>query len=110
MTVLCGGKALADKVKSASTLFGRFLGLMGRESLEEGEGLLLLRCSCIHTFFMKIPIDAVYLSADFTVLGFETLRPWKIGAIYKNTLHVLELREGAANVSKGDRLEIKGLI
>lgn len=109
VTVICGSKVLADKVKPASTFLGRFCGLMGCESLEDGEGLMLISCSCIHTFFMKMSIDAVYLSENFVVLGIETLRPWKIGAKFKNAVHVLELGGGTANICKGDRLEIRGL-
>lgn len=109
MTVLCGGKPIANKVKAARNIYGRFIGLMGRESLEEGEGLLLLKCSSIHTFFMKIPIDAVYLTKDFTVLGIETLKPWRIGTVYKRAAHVLELSEGAANLCAGEKLEIRGI-
>jgi len=109
MTVICGGRTIAENVKAADNLISRFLGLMGRESLDKGEGLLLVRCSSIHSFFMKIPIDAVYLSKDFTVLGIETLKPWRIGVYCKNAVHVLELGAGTAGISKGEKLDIQGL-
>lgn len=102
--VFCNGRLLADKVKPADTFRARFLGLMGKKQLAEGEGLLLLHCPGIHCFFMKIPIDAVYLSEDLTVLGRETLSPRKVGRRFPGTAHVLELSAGKAGVSAGDRL------
>ncbi len=104
MVISCGGRVLADKVEAADTFLKRFRGLMGRKSLADGEGLLLLNCSSIHCFFMKIAIDAVYLSEDMTVLGKETLAPWKIGGRFQKTAHVLELAAGAADVAVGQSL------
>ena len=106
MVILCKGHILASKVKEANHFVARFKGLMGKTKLDEGEGLLLRHCPSIHCFFMKIPIDAVYLSKDMTVLGIETLYPWEIGRRVKNTAHVLELAAGKALVSTGNVLEI----
>ena len=106
MKVSCNSRIIADKVALADTFFTRFKGLMGKKSLVPGEGLLLLNCPSIHCFFMKIPIDAVYLSADCTVLGVEMLTPWQIGRFVKNTAYVLELPAGEADVSVGDKLDI----
>lgn len=90
----------------ADTFFARFLGLMGRKRLAPGEGLLLEGCPSIHCFFMKMTIDAVYLSKNMTVLCVETLAPWHVGRLVKNTVHVLELAAGAAQISVGDALEL----
>lgn len=106
MTISCNDTIIADKLLIADSFLSRFKGLMGRENLQEGEALLLQNCSCIHCFFMKITIDAVYLSEDMTVLDIETLPPWRIGKQVKNTAHVLEISAGSAMVSKGDILKI----
>ncbi|MGI6494628.1 MAG: DUF192 domain-containing protein [Kiritimatiellia bacterium] len=53
------------RVAVASRLLARMRGLLGRDSLPEGEGLLILRCNTIHTCFMRFTIDAVFLDADF---------------------------------------------
>lgn len=107
MIVICDKKILADKVSLANSFFTRFKGLMGRKSLETGEGLLLMHCSSVHCFFMKIPIDVVYLSKNMSVLGIETLAPWHVGKHIKGCAHVLELAEGTAAVSLGSLLEIR---
>ena len=48
MVVKCDGKILADKVGLANSFFTRLKGLMGKERLEDGEGLLLMHCSSGH--------------------------------------------------------------
>lgn len=108
MTVYCNGRLLADKVDIAETFGARLKGLMGRPCLAEGEGLLLKRCPGIHTFFMRMDIDAVFLSEDMTVLGVETLKPWNIGTSYKKTAHVLELGYAPPWVRTGAVLTMKG--
>lgn len=96
---------LAKNVKKADTFMSRFVGLMNKKTINEDEGLLLIKCSSIHCFFMKFTIDAVYLSKDMIVLNKETIPPWKIGKIVKKCAHVLELAEGAARkISVGDRI------
>lgn len=106
MKVICGDYVLADKVRPADSFLKRFLGLMGKKSLKDGEGLLLNTTS-IHCFFMKIAIDAVYISKNMTVLGKETLNPWSIGRWFGGARYVLELNAGAAaSVSAGDFIQL----
>ena len=45
---ICGVKA-----KVAKTLFERMKGLIGTKCLRPGEGMLILKCNSIHTFFMR---------------------------------------------------------
>lgn len=106
MIARCNDSIFADNIKLANTFFLKFKGLMGRKSLGFGEGLLLYNCSSIHCFFMKIPIDAVYLSKEMKVIDIETIFPWKIGRYIKGTRHTLELAAGATDgkVSIGDKL------
>jgi len=106
MTLLCNGRVLASRVRLADSFFSRFKGLMGRKNLDNGEGLLLKRCSSVHSFFMKIPIDVVYLSMGMTVLNVETLKPWRVGSLVRGAVQVLELEAGAACVEPGDLLEL----
>lgn len=61
----------------ARTLFARMRGLIGRSGLPPGAGLLILRCNAIHTFFMRFPIDAVFLDRnDQVVKVVRDIRPW----------------------------------
>ena len=56
-----GGPSLAER---ASSFKDRFVGLMGRRSLAFGEGMHIAPCNSIHTFFMRIPIEVVFLDPD----------------------------------------------
>jgi uncharacterized protein len=104
--VLYNGSVLGSRVKVADTFSKRFIGLMGKESLGKGEGLLLKNCRFIHSFFMRMSIDAVYLSKGMEVIYIETLRPWRIGKYVRGAAHVLELAAGAAGVKVGDVLDM----
>ena len=66
------------RAKVARTLFERIRGLIGVKNLPPGEGLLILRCNSIHTFFMSFPIDAVFLDrSDRVVKVVRNIRPWR---------------------------------
>jgi uncharacterized membrane protein (UPF0127 family) len=106
MVVLCRNRTIADKVKNADSFFSRLKGLIGKKELLAGEGLLLKNCPSVHCFFMKIPIDVVYLSRGFTVLHVETLKPWRIGSRVKKTAHILELPANSVCINIGDVLTI----
>lgn len=105
MKVICNDKLIADKVLKADTFIRRLVGLLDRKHLDISEGLLLMNCKSVHCFFMKFAIDVVYLSKNMTVLDIETIYPWGIGKIVRNTANVLELAEGEASIlNKGDIL------
>ncbi len=106
MIIYCNNIPVIRHAEVADTFAGRFIGLMGKTDLDSEEGLLLMRCSSVHCFFMKIPIDAVYLSKDLRVLGMETITPWHIGKRFKDAAHVLELKAGTSRLrfAVGDEL------
>ncbi len=95
----------------ASTFWSRFRGLMGVSSLALGAGLVIEPCSSIHTHFMRIPIDVLYVDQDHVIAGIDrNLRPWRIGRFYKKVHYVVELPAGgAAGCQVGDRLQINGV-
>jgi uncharacterized membrane protein (UPF0127 family) len=72
---------LARRVAFADSFWGRFMGLMGRASLPDGEGLYIPGNS-IHMFFMRFPIDALFVGkpdasgARSVVACRPNLRPW----------------------------------
>jgi uncharacterized membrane protein (UPF0127 family) len=99
------------------TSFGRrFMGLMGREALEPGEGLFLPDTS-IHMMFMRFAIDALFLGPEEpdgsrTVIGMrEHLPPWRgIVLPVRGARGVVELAAGtlaAKGVRPGDRVAIE---
>lgn len=94
------GLLVAASVKRATTFWQRLKGLMFTKTLPEGSALYLSPCRSIHTYFMKYPIDVVYLSENHEVLAFEhQLHPNKLGQMQKGTKIVLELPVGTIEAS-----------
>jgi uncharacterized membrane protein (UPF0127 family) len=87
----------------------RLRGLLGRRALPPGEGILLRPTPSIHTWFMRFPIDAVFLSAELEVLAVRSDMPaWRMAA-RRGARAVLELSAGEAalrGVRPGSRLEV----
>jgi uncharacterized membrane protein (UPF0127 family) len=106
------GTSLAESIETAGSLWGRFMGLMGRKSLPAGHGLWLPGDNGIHMFFMRFAIDAVFLgkpaaSGDRVVVAARrSLRPWTgIVPLVRGAHGVLELPAGtieATGTEAGD--------
>lgn len=83
---------------------------MGREAWTGSDGLVLERCGSIHSFFMRMPIDVLYVGRDdIVVRSLPALRPWRFGPISLATSWVLELPSGTIERSGtrvGDRLQL----
>ena len=123
-----GGHLLAARVHVARSVWRRFRGLMGRSRLGDGEGLWLPGDASIHMFFMRFPIDAVFLAADdptedgLAVNGTpqtwrvvavrEGLRPWRDLAWARGAGGCLELaagRVGAVGLEPGQTVVFEPL-
>ncbi len=88
------GDVVCDRCVVAASPFSRMKGLLGRSELRPGEGLLLRPASAIHTFFMRFPIDAVFLDRDWRVVGIAgDVAPWRTAG-RKGAKAVLELPAG----------------
>jgi uncharacterized membrane protein (UPF0127 family) len=102
------GRVVCERCLVAARPLQRMRGLLGRRELPEGEGILLRHAGSIHTFFMRFPIDAVFLDREQTVVRVVTdIRPWR-AAGQKGARAVLELPAGEAErrgVQVGERLE-----
>lgn len=103
------GTKLATQLEKAHTGATRQKGLLGREGLRPGEGLWIAPCESVHTFFMRFPIDLVYLDRKLTVKKVRhNVGAWRMSACF--TAHsVLELPAGTAKAThteRGDTVEI----
>jgi len=80
----------------ARTFRHRLLGLMGRRSLPSGYAVLFPGCDSVHTAWMRMPIDVVFLDADGGVLELRpSVPPWRI-ARCRGAAAVLECGAGRA--------------
>jgi uncharacterized membrane protein (UPF0127 family) len=53
---------ICDQLTLGESFGQRFMGLMGRASIRQGEGLYL-PANSIHMMFMRFPIDALFVSS-----------------------------------------------
>jgi uncharacterized membrane protein (UPF0127 family) len=76
------------------TPFKRLIGLMGKTHIHEKKLYMLTPCSSIHTMFMKIPIDVVFLDKDNRVLAlYPNVKKNKLLSV-KKAKYVLEGKVG----------------
>jgi len=103
------GTVVCERCSLADSPVARMKGLLGRDGLEQGEGLLLRPAASIHTFFMRFPIDAVFLDKSLVVVGIEdAIDPWRT-AKQRGAKSVLELPAGESTrrgLSVGDQLTL----
>jgi uncharacterized protein len=107
------GNLIADKTEFATSPWTRFRGLMLRSlaGFQPGQALVIDPCTSIHMFFMRFPIDVLYLNRENVVVRAQKeIRPWRIGPIYtRGARFVVELPAGTiarSGVTNGDAVAI----
>ena len=103
------GLVICERCEVPENAFGRMRGLLGRDGLEPGAGMLIDRAPSVHMFFMRFPIDVVFLDRDWRVVGIRHgLRPWRMAGA-RGAVAALELPAGAAaaaGIDAGDVLAL----
>jgi uncharacterized membrane protein (UPF0127 family)/Flp pilus assembly protein protease CpaA len=112
--VTAGHQEVCASCSIADTAFARMKGLLGRDQLAQGEGLLLRPASSVHTAFMRFPIDVAFLDRDMRVLKVKRdLGSWRMAGA-RGAKAVLELpageceRQGIAPGVELSGLEVDG--
>lgn len=99
---------LATRLEVADNGPKRNKGLLGRDGLGPGEGLWIVPCESVHTFFMRFPIDLVYLDRKNTVKKVRSaVGAWRLSACL-SAHSILELPAGTIRNTltvPGDTLE-----
>ena len=102
-------KVLSENILVADTMISRLVGLMFKEKIPDGEGLLIDPCNSIHTFFMRYNLDVVFIGSDNRVIKIiRNLPPWRMTRIYFSASKTLELPAGKLpqDLIEGDNLEV----
>jgi hypothetical protein len=90
------GSVLATRVEGAFDSAARRRGLLGRDSLPEGAAIIIAPCNAVHTFFMRFPLDLLFVSRDGRVLKIcRGVRPWRIAGAWR-AFAVVETPAGCA--------------
>ncbi|MGO8717772.1 MAG: DUF192 domain-containing protein [Acidobacteriaceae bacterium] len=108
VTNLTRHTVLATCLEVANSGSRRSKGLLGRARLAPGEGLWILPCEAVHTFFMQFPIDLVYLDRKNRIRKIRSaVPPWRLSACL-SAHSVLELVPGTirgTQTQAGDQVE-----
>jgi uncharacterized protein len=104
------GTLACERCVVAETAPTRMRGLLGRDGLDDHEGLLIRPTNSVHMFFMRFAIDVVFLDRDLVVRKVvEALRPWRMAGC-RGARAALELPAGAAarrGIAVGERLTLE---
>jgi uncharacterized membrane protein (UPF0127 family) len=100
---------VATVLETAFESAARNRGLLGRAGLPDGHALILAPSSVVHTFFMRFPIDVLFVARDGRVLAARRAVPARriVGSL--RAFAVIELAAGAlarSETAAGDRLSI----
>jgi uncharacterized membrane protein (UPF0127 family) len=102
-------RAVCERCFLADNAWSRMRGLLGRGELARDEGLLIRPTWSIHMFFMRFPIDAVFVDREGVVVRIVPgLAPWRM-ASHRGAKAVLELAAGEAarrGLELGERIEL----
>ena len=104
------GRVVCERCEVADRPLARMRGLLGRDGLDPGSGMLIDRAPSVHMFLMRFPIDVVFLDRDWRVVGVRhELRPWRVAGA-RRAVAALELPAGTAaevGVREGDVLVLE---
>jgi uncharacterized membrane protein (UPF0127 family) len=105
-----GGTVVCERCEVAESALARMRGLLGRTGLEPGAGMLINPAPSVMTFFMRFPIDVVFLDRERKVVGVRSrLGPWRVAGA-RHAVAALELPAGAAaaaGIEEGDVLVLE---
>lgn len=101
---------LLTDLKIAKNFTDRGIGLIGTQQLTDQQGLWIFSCNWIHTFFMSISIDCIFLDKNMRVCDLKSnLTPWKVAAPVWRADSVIEIKAGLVEqlkISIGEELYV----
>ncbi len=103
------GARIAENARLANRYWSRLVGLLGRSHLSAGEGLVLAPGNAIHTLFMRMAIDVIFVDKNGEVVKTAVkVRPFRFVLCPLRTRYTVELPVGVIEqtaTAVGDRLE-----
>lgn len=100
---------ICPQLKNADSFMSRLIGLIGTKDLTD-KGMMFEGANWIHTTFMSIPIDVVYVDKHMKIVKIDhSLRPWRFAAPVFKARTAIELQAGLAQkkqLTVGDELYV----
>ena len=104
------GAVLASRVDLAQDSTGRRRGLLGLDTVPKDHAVIVAPCRIVHTFFMRCPIDAIFVAADGTVIKTcRDVRPWRLVGAFR-AFAAIEAAAGfidRSDTAPGDRVTLR---
>lgn len=101
---------LGLRIIPANNFWLRIKGLLFHKEPVVEEGLLITPCNSIHMFFMRFPIDVIFLNQSNTVVKIvPNVKPWTFIAPVRAAHSTLELPSGTinkSNICEGDTINL----
>ena len=89
------GITLLPDLQIADSFPARAMGLLGQRGLPAGRGLLIRPCRSIHTWFMRFPLDVIFLDKDWRIVKVVlNLNPWGLAWGGPGAVAVVEVQSG----------------
>ena len=89
------GTVLAEQSGIADSFVRRGFGLMMKKGLPESGGLIIRPCNSVVSFFMRFPIDVVFVDRESKVRHIiPDMVPWRTSSIVRGSKFVVELPAG----------------
>jgi uncharacterized membrane protein (UPF0127 family) len=101
---------VAEHCRVARSLRDRVVGLLATPEPGPGDGLLIEGTQSIHMFFMRYPIDVIFVDRDTRVTRcVPGLRPWRVVWWARGARDCIELGVGsiaASGTQVGDQVRV----
>lgn len=105
-----GAELLLDKLEIAESFWSRGWGLLGRKTMESDEALWILHCNNIHTWFMRVKIDCIFVDKKMEIKQIvPEVSAFRFVGPYWKSNSVIETSAGFAkskNLKVGDQLYV----
>ncbi len=102
---------IASDAEMANTWLSRAVGLLRHSSLGSGEALIIRPCNSVHTFFMRFPIDVLFVDKGGRVRhAIAAMKPYRASRIVLGGDYVVELPAGtleATGTAAGDVVSLE---
>lgn len=100
---------ICARLDKATSFKHRLLGLIGKRELND-YGMYFPNCNWIHTFFMSVPIDVIYVDKKMKIKKIDhKLKPWRLAMPVFAASSVIEIASGKASELKlqvGEELHV----
>jgi uncharacterized protein len=102
---------LVQNAEFARQVFPRMKGLLGRANLKDGDGLVIMPCSSVHTIGMRFPIDVIFFDKRRRIVAIRrNMKSFRLSAWHPAAAGVVEAAAGTfgeLSAKAGDELDFQ---